>query len=115
MAKENRFLASLEMTAKQIERKSVKLLRLCRRSLTPPVSHALRVMSTEGRHLETSFIPHFTNKTTSVARECPTIRQPHYLIKKNEVMRSIIQGNPSVATVVVQSFELAKNEVIVNC
>jgi hypothetical protein len=64
---------------------------------------------------QTSFLPNFDNKTTSVAGEC-TYNQPHYLIKthykhgNNEVMR--LSGMCCLrATEVVLSGKLGKDEV----
>ena len=58
---------------------------------------------------KTSFLPHFTNKTTSVASKNNILSQPHYLIK-NEVMRSKMRVQP-FTTEVVLLLELGRNEV----
>jgi len=62
--------------------------------------------------INTSFIPYFSNETTSVARMNISINQPHYLIKmiKNEVMRLIRWGIQSSIEVVLY-LKLGKNKV----
>ena len=62
---------------------------------------------------KTSFLPHSTNKTTSVAGNAARTHQPYYLIKNevNEVIRSKILCETSMATVVVLSGKLGGNKV----
>ena len=65
------------------------------------------------RSAKTSFLPHSKNKTTSVAQANFSKNQPRYLIntEKNEVIRSIMRGNPS-STEVVMLLQLGENKVV---
>ena len=62
---------------------------------------------------KTSFIPHSTNKTTSVAPMRNAQPQPYYLINtgNNEVMRSMIWCDNAFSTEVVPLLKLGGNEV----
>ena len=89
---------------------AVRIVPLVRR-LKPTVN---KVPSLQDLVSLTSFSPHLTNKTTSVAEMNANPLRPHYLINtfKNEVMRLITRGGAFSTTEVVQLLKLGGNEVI---